>query len=133
MNNERGYYYARMASANSDFTGYSLGAAAFYCGKLLALGWNSCKTHPAQALYNSMERGFDGYSFKSTIHAEMMVINKIKYLDINFSKVKLFVWRGDDLPKISKPCPACKRALRDLGVKRVYYTGNNSYITEVYN
>jgi deoxycytidylate deaminase len=79
-----------------------------------------------------MERGFDGYMYKSTIHAEMMVINKIKYLDINFGKVKLFVWRGRKSPRISKPCPACERALRDLGIKHVFYTGNDSFVEEVY-
>jgi deoxycytidylate deaminase len=132
MTKERAYQYAKAASLNSDFGCQALGAAAIYGGKLIALGWNSHKTHPAQALYNTSERGFDGYSFKSTIHAEMMVINKIKYLDINFNKVKFFVWRGKDEPRISKPCAACERALRDLGIRHVYYTGNNSYVAETY-
>lgn len=132
MTKERAYEYARNASLNSDFGCHSLGAVAIYGGKLLALGWNSCKTHPVQAMYNSKERGFDGYTYKSTIHAEMMVINKIKYLDINFSKVKIFVWRGKESPRLSKPCAACERALRDLGVKHVYYTGNDSFVEETY-
>ena len=131
MTRERAYAYARRASYNSD-CGHLLGAAAFYNGKLLALGWNSNKTHPMQAHYNSQERGFDGYHFKSTIHAEMMVINKIKYLDIDFSKVKVFVWRGKHEPRLSKPCAACEKALRDLGIRHVYYTGTNSYIEETY-
>jgi hypothetical protein len=62
----------------------------------------------------------------------MMVINKIKYLDIDFSKIKVFVWRGKQGPRLSKPCAACERALRDLGVKHVYYTGTDSYIEETY-
>lgn len=131
MTRERGYEYARNASLSSDFGCCALGAAAVYCGKLLAVGWNSHKTHPVQARYNSL-RGFDGYYYKSTIHAEMMVINKIKYLDINFNKVKFFVWRGKDMPRISKPCAACEQALRDLGIKHVYYTGNNSFVEETY-
>lgn len=132
MTRQRAFGYARTASKNSNFGNHALGAVAIYGGKLIALGWNSCKTHPSQAKYNSLERGFDGYQCKSTIHAEMMLINKIKYLDINFSKLKIFVWRGKDGPKLSKPCPACERALRDLGIKHVYYTGNNSYIEETY-
>ena len=132
MTNERAYNYAKAASLNSTYGCHSLGAVALYGGKLLAVGWNSCKTHPTQARYNSLERGFDGYAFKSTIHAEMMVINKIKYLDINFSKVKIFVWRGKDKPRLSKPCPACERALRDLGIKHIFYTGNDSFVKETY-
>ena len=128
MTKERAYEYARQASMNSNFGSHALGAVAIYGGKLLAVGWNSRKTHPAQAHYNSLERGFDGYSFKSTIHAEMMVINKIKYLDINFSKVKLYVWRGKQGPRLARPCAACERALRDLGIKHIFYTGNDSLV-----
>jgi deoxycytidylate deaminase len=133
MTKARAYEYARNASLNSNFGCHALGAVAIYGGKVLAFGWNSLKTHPAQAHYNSLERGFDGYYYRSTIHAEMMVINKIKYLDINFSKVKIFVWRGKNGPRISKPCAACERALRDLGIKHIFYTGNDSYIEETYN
>ena len=132
MTKWRAYEYAKSASLNSDFGYQALGAAAIYCGKLLAVGWNSCKTHPVQAKYNSSERGFDGYFFKSSIHAEMMVINKIKHLDINFGKVKLFVWRGSHAPRLAKPCAACERALRDLGIKHIYYTGNDSFVEETY-
>jgi deoxycytidylate deaminase len=85
-----------------------------------------------QARYNTRTRGFDGHKFRSTIHAEMMVITKIKYLDIDFSQVRIFVWRGQNVPELSKPCKACERALRDLGIRKVFYTGNNSYISETY-
>jgi deoxycytidylate deaminase len=116
----------------SDFGRFQTGAVAIYNNKVLALGWNSNKTSSLQAKYNK-ERGFDGYAFRSTIHAEMMIVAKIQYLDIDFSKVRVFVWRGEREPQISKPCQACERALRDLGVRKVFYTGNDSYIEEVYN
>ena len=131
MTKNRGYILAREAAANSDYTRCRVGAIAIYHNKLLAVGWNSHKTSSLQARYNK-ERGFDGYAANSKIHAEMMVINKIRYLDIDFSQIRLFVWRGDSLPQLSRPCAACEKALRDLGVKRVFYTGNNSYISEIY-
>ena len=55
------------------------------------------------------------------------------YLDIDFSQVRLFIWRGEEEPQISKPCAACEKAIRDLGIKRVFYTGHNSYVEEFYN
>lgn len=131
MTRTRGYDFARHAAANSDFGKFQVGAAAIYHNKLLALGWNSNKTSSLQAKYNK-ERGFDGYTFSSKIHAEMMVINKIRYLDIDFNKVRIFVWRGNQSPQLSKPCAACEKALRDLGIKKIFYTGNNSYIAETY-
>lgn len=132
MTKTKGYELAKQASLKSDFSRCATGAVAIYCNKVLALGWNSEKTSSLQARYNKA-RGFDGYAFKSSIHAEMMVINKIKYLDIDFSQIRLFVWRGREVPMISKPCAACEKAIRDLGIRKVFYTGNNSYITEVYN
>ena len=132
MTKARGYLLARHASAKSDFGRFQTGAVAIYNNKVLALGWNSSKTSSLQAKYNK-QRGFDGYSYRSTIHAEMMVVSKIQYLDIDFSKVRLFVWRGEQVPQISRPCQACEKALRDLGIRKIFYTGNNSYIEEVYN
>ena len=132
MTRHKGYQIAKEVSLKSDFNRSHTGAVAIYHNKILAIGWNSHKTSSMQARYNRL-RGFDGFDYTSSIHAEMMVINKIKYLDIDFSQVRLFVWRGKNKPMISKPCPACEQAIRDLGIKRVFYTGDNSYIEEHYN
>ena len=133
MTRSKGYEYARQAAKNASFKRCKMGAAAVYRGSLLALGWNSEKTHPLQARYNRL-REFDGYHFQSKLHAEMMVITKIAHLDIDFSQVDLYIWRGDeDAPRLSRPCAACEAALRELGIKRVFYTGNNSYIKEIYD
>ncbi len=132
MTKAKGYELAKSASLNSDFYKCHTGAVAVYRNKVLAIGWNSEKLSTMQAKYNTRTRGFDGHKYRSTIHAEMMVVNKIKYLDIDFSQVKIFVWRGQDFPELSKPCKACERALRDLGIRKVFYTGNNSYISETY-
>ncbi len=132
MTRSKGYELARSASLKSDFGRCQTGAVAIYGNKVLALGWNSNKTSSLQARYNST-RGFNGFKYKSAIHAEMMVISKIQYLDIDFSQVRVFVWRGKTEPMLSKPCSACERALRDLGIRKVFYTGNNSFIEEIYN
>ena len=131
MTKERGFSLARKASLNSDAMPHKLGAVAIYNNHVLAVGWNSEKTSSLQARYNC-ERGFDGYAFKSSIHAEMMVISKIRYLDIDFKNVKLFIWRGKHEPRLAKPCAACEKALRDLGIRHVFYTGHNSYVEETY-
>lgn len=132
MTRTRGYELARQATENSDFDRCKVGAVAIYHNRLLAVGWNGNKTSSLQARYNKA-RGFDGYTYSSKIHAEMMVINKIRYLDIDFSQVRLYVWRGKKQPQLARPCAACELAIRDLGIRKVFYTGNNSYIEEVYN
>ena len=132
MTKAKGYQIARQASLKSDFSKCHTGAVAIYNNKVLAIGWNSDKNSSLQARYNKM-RGFDSYYYGSPTHAEMMVINKIRYLDIDFNQVRLFVYRGKSGPLMSKPCAACEKAIRDLGIRKVFYTGNNSYIEEVYN
>ena len=132
MNTRQAFERARKAAKNSTFYKCHTGCVAIYGGKVIACGWNMDKTHSLQTEYNKY-RGFDELSYPGTIHAEMMVIRKIRYLDIDFSRVKIYVARwGENSPKMSKPCAACEHALRDLGIKRVYYTGDNSYVYERY-
>lgn len=133
MTKAKAYELAKSASLNSDFYKCHTGAVAIYGNKVLAIGWNSEKLSTMQARYNTRTRGFDGHEYKSSIHAEMMVVNKIKYLDVDFSQVRIFVWRGQKTPMLSKPCKACEKAMRDLGIRKVFYTGANSYISEIYN
>lgn len=122
---ERGFSWAKEASLNSDFHQHHLGAAIVYRGSLLATGFNSNKTSPIQKKFNR-ERNFDvnaSYAVNS-LHAECACLNKIKYLDIDFSKAVLFVYREhkNGHKALAKPCPACEKFIRNLGIKEVYYT-----------
>lgn len=132
MKKERFYKYAENASTKSNFYKCHTGCVAVYAGHVIAEGSNSNKTHTLQNKYNKY-RNFDANKYPSSLHAEMMVINKIKYLNIDFSKVTLFVWRGHNKPRLSKPCASCEKAIKDLGIKKVFYTGNDSFIYEKYN
>ena len=66
------------------------------------------------------------------LHAEISCINQIKHLDINFSKVKLYIYRiRKDQPfGLARPCPSCMAAIRDLGIIHIYYTTNDCYAYE---
>lgn len=66
------------------------------------------------------------------LHAEINCLNSIRYLDINFSKVKLYIYRiRNDQPfGLSRPCPSCMAAIKDLGIKDLYYTTNDGYAHE---
>lgn len=131
MNMQQAFANAQKASYNSDFYKCHTGCIAVYGGRIIAKGWNGDKTHSLQTEYNKY-RDFDETKYPGSIHAEMMVVRKIRNLDIDFSKVKIYIYRGKDMPRLSKPCASCERALKDLGIKKVYYTGNGSYIFEKY-
>lgn len=66
------------------------------------------------------------------MHAEIELISKIRYLDINFSEVEIYVYREtkDGRKALARPCKACTQALRDLGIKKVCYTTDDGYCEE---
>ena len=51
---------------------------------------------------------------------------------IDFSKVKLYIYRKrNDKPYgMSRPCPSCMAAIKDLGIKHIYYTTNEGFAYE---
>ena len=132
MNILKGIKRAKKESKKSDYRGNKisqhLGCAIYYKGTLLATGHNSNKTHTLQHSYNS-----ERYETPK-VHAEIMALSKIKYLDIDFNKVEIFVYREsfDGAYVNAKPCVSCEKCIRDMGIKRIHYTGNKSIISERY-
>ena len=63
------------------------------------------------------------------LHAEISCISSIRHLNINFSKVKLYIYRTryDQDHGLARPCPSCMAAIKDLGIKHIYYTTNDGY------
>ena len=134
MNILKGIEKAKEESKKSDFRGNKisqhLGCAVYYKGTLLAVGHNSNKTHPLQHSYN-IERYEDDSSLPK-VHAEIMALSKIKYLDIDFNRVEVFVYREsfDGTYVNAKPCVSCEKCIRDMGIKKIHYTGHKSIVSE---
>lgn len=137
MTNREEYYFnkAKQISRISTYDRVRIGCIAVYRKNIIGIGYNQAKTNPMQIKY-SIYRNECGNlnSINNYLHAEMACVNQIKNLDIDFSKVKLFIYREDDAhnTRICKPCGACERAIRDLGIRTVYYTDTNKYIREDY-
>jgi deoxycytidylate deaminase len=131
---KKGFLYAKQASQMSDYYKCHTGCAIMYGSKLLALGWNCNKTHTSQYIYNkNFRRNFDNEVLPNKLHAEVMALTKIQYLDVDFSKLDLYVYReADGMLKLAKPCPACEGFIRALGIRNIHYTGDNSYVKEVF-
>lgn len=106
--------------ANSDYWRINIGAAIFSGKRLVFAGHNRTKSHPTQAYYNKRA----GRITKcDSLHAEMSVL--IPYMMIpKCDDAELYVTRMDrnGLPAMCKPCPACELAIREAGIKRVFYT-----------
>ena len=129
---------AKSASNNSDFSQHKLGAVIVYHGTPLAFGCNSTKTSPVQKHYNRNRKNFDvnaDYENNNSLHAEMSCLLKIRNLDIDFSKVSVFVYRqtANGKTALSRPCEACRTAMKEQGIKDVYYTTKEGWAHEHWN
>lgn len=127
------YRYFHKAGQLAQLSNYHkspTGCIAVYHGNIIATGYNCNKTHPTQKLYNRFREKQN--TFLPKLHAEISCINSIKNLDIDFSKVQLYIYRirRDQPFGLSRPCPSCMAAIRDLGSRDIYYTTNNGYTHE---
>ena len=121
---------ARKVASISDYKKQHIGCVAVYQGQVIGLGCNCNKTHPAQKFYNKYRNPSD--SLLPKLHAEISCLNQIKHLNINFAKVKLYIYRicKDQPFGLSRPCPSCMAAIKDLGIRDIYYTTNDGYSYE---
>lgn len=127
---------AKKCAEQSNYKGASsakIGAVAVFRRTIIAQGHNQDKTHPLQQRYNIYRYNVNGnHYYPSKIHAEMELISKIRYLDINFAEVEIYVYRETKSGKraMARPCAACTKALKDLGIKKICYTTDDGYCEE---
>lgn len=111
-----------------------LGCVAVYHGTVLAKGYNTDKTHTTQDKYNYLRYDANRESryYPPKVHSEVSVLSRIKYLDIDFSKVTLFIAREykNGAPAMARPCPSCMAVARELGITTVCYTTDDGYAIE---
>ena len=121
---------AHQVAKISDYKKQHIGYVAVYQEQVIGLGCNCNKPHPAQKSYNKYRNPSDLLLPK--LHAEISCLNQIKHLNINFAKVKLYIYRiRKDQPfGLSRPCPSCLAAIKDLGIRDIYYTTNDGYSYE---
>lgn len=127
---------AKNVSFLSDFKQVHIGCVAVYKKQIIGSGYNTNKTNPIQMYYNKYRTNFElTNNSQPKLHAEMSCLLNIKHLNIDFSKVKLFIYREDKNGHIalSRPCKACMRAIKDLGIKEINYTDYNGYVKVALN
>ena len=96
--------------------------------KILAIGWNKNKTHPAifRHPYNK---------FSTQIHAELDAIIKFGRTDCSKYDIVVIRIRPNGKMGYSKPCKGCQHVIKQVGFNSVYYsTDFNSFIhqTEIF-
>ena len=126
---------AKKESLLSDYDGQHLGAVAVYGDKvILAKAHNSNKTNTTQYFYNRyrIEQKSNIMSKPPRSHAECNLYRKIRFLDIDFSRVSVYIYRELKNGELgmARCCPACMAALKSLGIKKICYTTDVGYAEE---
>ena len=132
----RFFELARRQAENGQFP-HKIGCVVIYKGRVISEGYNIKKTHPLQLKYDKERPDLEeGSPNIHSMHAEINALVKIKDMDIDWSKVEIYIYRiTKRMPfGLAKPCPSCTAFIKDLGIKKIHYTSNeNSYISEYWN
>lgn len=127
---------ARECSFKSDYSGASavrIGTIIAYKGAVLAKGWNRDKTHSIQEKYcHKRYAPSKTHYFPSKQHAEVHALSKVRYLDIDFSKVEIYNYRElkDGSLAMARPCEACLEVIKRYGIINIFYTTQDGYAHE---
>ena len=82
------------------------------------------KTHPLQARFAELA----GLGDKIYLHAEISALVKCRQECDTIVVARLGGHNHDEM-RMAKPCPVCQLALEQAGIRKVYYSTNNGFIT----
>ena len=129
--NKRYFEVAKAVSKLSDFKRIHIGAILVYKNQIISTGQNERKTHP-------MQKEFNKYRFKEDsvnngmIHAEMKAMLSIPE-GIDTRKIICYTYREDRFgnTQCSRPCKGCLAKIKELGIKKIYYTTSDGIVEEI--
>ncbi|MBP3886713.1 MAG: hypothetical protein J6F30_03505 [Cellulosilyticum sp.] len=121
---------ARTVSKTSQYPRIKIGCCIVKKNVVLAVGVNKYKSHPLQKKYNKF-RSMDESHIHNNIHAELDAIIKCNRQDLIGASI--YVYREDSFGnlRMCRPCEACRKLIRDSGIKEVYYTTGEGLCREV--
>lgn len=128
MNIDKFFTLAKNASTFSDFERIKIGSVLVYKNKVISVGWNMKKSHPYQKILNKYGK-YNQDKIHNYLHSEINCLLNIKDLNVNWIKVSIFIYREDKNGNLAmcKPCSSCIKALKEKGVKKIFYTDQNGY------
>lgn len=128
MNINKFFTLAKNASEFSNFDRIKIGSVLVYKNKVISVGYNMKKSHPYQKILNKYGK-YNQDRINNYLHSEINCLLSVKDLNINWNKVYIFIYREDKNGNLAmcKPCSSCVNALKEIGIKKVFYTDKNGY------
>lgn len=139
---KKDYRYFQMAkeqAMQSTYDRVAVGCILVYKNHVIGAGFNNKKTCPQQKRANK-KRNFNHNSNRPInhyMHAEISALRSVPYTvaqSICWRNVDVYVYRispGHSLGMgLSRPCAGCMSELTNLGIKNIFYSGNNGFVYE---
>lgn len=124
---QRFFKKAREASSRSNHYKAKIGAVIVTGNYVLSYGYNQEKSHPKQHLY---DRKMHYYGSRSNLHAEIDALISSGRVDLTGAEI--YIYREDKKGNLAncRPCVSCTQALKDAGVRHIYYTHKEGFAYE---
>lgn len=130
---KRFFNVAREVSLLSDFHRQHVGAVVVEGNRVISSGHNSNKTSTIQQKYNQY-RHFDDYkNYAPRVHAEIAALTPLLKQNVDWTRTSIYIYREwrDGTVSCARPCPACARLIKELGIKEIYFTDwDGSFVKE---
>jgi deoxycytidylate deaminase len=90
------------------------------------------KTHPRNLKFGYRNKRNQPINNIIGIHSELAAVIKLGRQDLNdLDIVNTRIDRNDQLA-LAKPCVGCQDMLKQLGINRIFYSGNNGKFEQLY-
>ena len=124
---------AKAISKTSCYHRYPIGCCIVNKNEIISVGCNMKKSHPMQKHFNPLRFNANDSipsNYHHFLHAEMNAL--IHASNRNLSGMSIYVYREtrDHHLAMCRPCNACMEALRERGIKKIYYTTQDGFCEE---
>lgn len=125
---QRRYFgLAKQASQSSTHHSACVGAVIVNGNYVVSKSSNHQKSHTVQHRY---DRKTNYYSSFANIHAEIGALIKSGRNDVSGCEIYVFREDSHGLMANSRPCCSCMEAIKDAGIKHIFYTTRDGYCYE---
>ncbi len=124
---------AKALAKTSTYKRNKIGCVVVYNKTVISMGTNTNKTHTQQFIcnYKKFNPAYNKNCVIPKAHAEVIALSKIRYMDIDWKKVRIYVFRDTkDGYLLARPCVACMSLIKQLGIHKIFYSTYESFIEE---
>lgn len=121
---------AKAVSELSDYPRHKLGCVIVSKHRIISSGCNSkSKCHPLQAKLDTEKYGVE---CAGKCHAEISALLPLIRDKVDLSNASLYVFRQhkDGTLAMARPCSSCQKMIKQLKIKKCFYTIENGYAVE---